>query len=91
MPSTAAPVPTGSVTVRYWAAARAAAGVDREELAVGNDPTVGEVLEATLHRHPDLVAVLRVASFLVDGRAARRIDPVSPGSVVEVLPPFAGG
>ena len=89
MPSAADPVP--SVTVRYWAAARAAAGVDCERLDGPGLGTVGEVVEAALARHPDLVTVLRVASFLVDGSAARRSDPVAVGSVVEVLPPFAGG
>lgn len=83
-----------SVSVRYWAGARAAAGVERESLEVPlgpGGPTVAAVAEAALARHPDLVVVLRVASFLVGGRAARPSDPVPPDAVVEVLPPFAGG
>jgi len=82
------------VTVRYWAAARAAAGVDAEVLDEAVDGplgTVGEVVAAALARHPDLVTVVRVATFLVDGTAARRSDPVAAGNLVEVLPPFAGG
>ena len=82
------------VTVRYWAAARAAAGVDAEALDEAVDGplgTVGEVVAAALARHPDLVTVVRVATFLVDGTAARRSDPVAAGNLVEVLPPFAGG
>jgi len=85
MPSAHLPA---EVTVRYWAGARAAAGIESERVAAG---TVGEVIEQLRDRHTGLGPVLAVASFLVDGRAARRIDPVSPGSVVEVLPPFAGG
>ncbi len=85
---------SASVSVRYWAGARAAAGVERESLDVpagADGPTVGAVAAAALARHPNLVVVLRVASFLVDGRAARPSDAVPSGAVVEVLPPFAGG
>jgi molybdopterin synthase sulfur carrier subunit len=80
--------PATAVTVRYWAAARAAAGVDSER-QVG--ATVGAVVDAAVARHPDLARVARVATFLVDGRKAAREAAVEPGSVVEVLPPFAGG
>jgi len=78
------------VTVRYWAGARAAAG--REEEAVEAD-TVGELLTA-LSARPSLGRVLGAASLLVDGEAVRRDDSeheLVTGSVVDVLPPFAGG
>lgn len=76
------------VTVRYWAAARAAAGTDsdRQEGA-----TVGEVVDAAASAHPGLDRVTRVASFLLDGRKVGRDEPVVAGATVEVLPPFAGG
>lgn len=80
--------PTGSVTVRYWAAARAAAGMDSEPLS---GATVGEVVDAAVARHPELGRVARVATFLLDGRAASREAPVTDGAALEVLPPFAGG
>jgi molybdopterin converting factor small subunit len=36
--------------------------------------------------------VLTACSFLVDGTQARdRATALSPGAVVDVLPPFAGG
>ena len=39
-----------------------------------------------------LERVLTACSFLVDGTSARdRALALSPGSVVDVLPPFAGG
>ncbi|MBK8470422.1 MAG: MoaD/ThiS family protein [Candidatus Phosphoribacter sp.] len=76
------------VVVRYWAAARALAGVDSESVA---GSTVGEIRAAVLGRHPGLAPVLRVATLLLDGRAAHESDRVSPGSTLEVLPPFAGG
>jgi molybdopterin converting factor small subunit len=85
MPTTAA-APT--VTVRYWAAARAATGTDSEERS---GATVGEVVDAAVLAHPDLGRVVRVASFLLDGRKVTREQVVPPGATVEVLPPFAGG
>ena len=79
---------TGAVTVRYWAAARAATGVDSDRHP---GDTVGAVIDAAVARHPDLARVARVATFLVDGRKAGRDAVVGPNSTVEVLPPFAGG
>lgn len=88
--------PTGapSVTVRYWAAAREAAGVDTDlvPLAQGTDrDAVSVVLGAVERRHPALITVLQVSSILVDGRVVGPDETVGSGDVVEVLPPFAGG
>ncbi len=86
---TAAPAtPTATVTVRYWAAARAAAGTDSE---TRTGASVGEVVDAAVAAHPELARVAAVASFLLDGRAVGREEPVPDGGTVEVLPPFAGG
>jgi len=77
-----------TVTVRYWAAARAAAGTDSEQRP---GATVGQVVEASVAAHPDLARVAAVATFLLDGRSVGRDEPVPDGGTVEVLPPFAGG
>lgn len=79
-----------TVTVRFFAAARAAAGCD--EIAV--EPASLEViLERLAGDIPGLNAVLPRCSFLVDALAAKApFDaPVAAGSTVDVLPPFAGG
>lgn len=76
------------VTLRYWAGARATAGLDTETLA---GDTVGEVLAAAAAAHTGLEPVLGVATILLDGRPAAAGDPVSAGATLEVLPPFAGG
>jgi molybdopterin synthase sulfur carrier subunit len=84
-----------AVTVRYWAAARAAAGRDHDRVPAG--PLAG-VLDAVLELHADqprFAIVLSVCSVLVGedpvgGRDRERIE-VPPGSFVELLPPFAGG
>ncbi len=84
-------VPT-AVTVRYWAGARAAAGVDGETVeTVETSGTVGALVELLAASRPGLAPVLPVCSVLVDGLAASGEDPLPPGAVVEVLPPFAGG
>ncbi|MGL4176902.1 MAG: MoaD/ThiS family protein [Dermatophilaceae bacterium] len=77
------------VDVRYWAAARAAAGVDAER--VPTPATVAELLTVLVAARPALAPVLPVCSVLVDGRAARGTDALPAGSTVEILPPFAGG
>ncbi|WP_231635251.1 MoaD/ThiS family protein [Luteipulveratus halotolerans] len=76
------------VTVRYWAGARAAAGVDEESLP---GTTVAAVLDAAVTAHPALAPVLEVASVLVDGVVAEPARTLAPGETLEVLPPFAGG
>jgi molybdopterin converting factor small subunit len=79
------------VTVRYFAGARAAAGVPEDQVAAGC--TLDE-LTATLvaERGDRLRPVLAVASFLVDGVAWRdRQRRLPDAAVVDVLPPFAGG
>lgn len=82
-------------TIRYWAAAREAAGIDEEELEAA---TLGEALDSARARHadrPDFARVLRQCSFLVEGAPAGARDPYAvelpEGGTVEVLPPFAGG
>ena len=76
-------------TIRYWAAARAAAGLAEEPWS---GTTLGEVLDSAADRHgPELARVLSVASFLVDGTLTGAESALADGSTIEVLPPFAGG
>ena len=81
------------VTVRYFAGARAAAGVDAEQVAVPDGDTVDDVLRALRDRHgPRLAQVLTASSLLLDEVAVRdRALPLPSGAVLDVLPPFAGG
>jgi sulfur-carrier protein len=83
------------VTMRYWAAARQAAGQAEQEVSAD---TLAAALDSVVaERAPDtrLRDVLTRSSFLLDGDQVRRADHrstrLTDGSVVEVLPPFAGG
>ncbi|SDD27671.1 MoaD/ThiS family protein [Actinokineospora iranica] len=91
--STAVSGATTTVTVRYFAGARAAAGVPEETLALPSGATVHDALATLSARHGDALSrVLRAASFLVDGVAVRdRAAALPDGTGLDVLPPFAGG
>jgi sulfur-carrier protein len=88
--SSTQPATPGQVTVRYFAGARAAAGVDTETRTAGSlDELVGQIVDAHGEK---LERVLTACSFLVDGTSTRdRTLRLAPGAVVDVLPPFAGG
>ena len=77
-----------TVTVRFWAGARRAAGRASEQVVA---PDI-RALRALLGERPELASVLAASSLLVDG-VAPTADDVSlrDGAVVDVLPPFAGG
>lgn len=81
------------VHVRYFAGAKAAAGVAQESLQLPDGVTVRDVLAALVTRHGEpLERVLAASSFLVDGVAVRdRELPLVAGVELDVLPPFAGG
>lgn len=83
------------VTVRYFASARAAAGVTEErlDLAALPAPTLAGLVTTLSAGHGQRLAqVLAAASFLVDGLAWHdREAPLPSGATVDVLPPFAGG
>jgi sulfur-carrier protein len=84
-------VPTG--TIRYWAAAREAAGVAEEPYDAS---TLADALAAAAATRDERFGrVLRRSSYLVDGtpvgtRAPSSVE-LAEGAVIEVLPPFAGG
>lgn len=76
-----------TVTVRYWAGAKRAAGVETESLTAA---TIAE-LRGLLAGRPALAKIALVASFLVDGQQAGDSTVLHEGADVDVLPPFAGG
>lgn len=80
------------VTVRYFAAARAAAGNDEETIRLQPATTLGELVARLSARDENLANVLLRCSFLCDGVAVRDNALVLvDAQTVDVLPPFAGG
>ena len=78
----------GAVSVRYFAAAAEAAGVDTETVPAG---TVAQVVAVMTSHHPDLATVLPRCALLADGTRVEGDDEVRAGVTLDVLPPFAGG
>ena len=102
-PRTLTSATSTTMRVRYFAAARAAAGTEAEtlELPTGDGaPRTRadvEVLLAQRHQQPVpgqplLGQVLSRASFLLDGVACPDAAAEIPdGAVLDVMPPFSGG
>ncbi|MDN5743996.1 MAG: MoaD/ThiS family protein [Nocardioidaceae bacterium] len=86
-----------NITVRYWAAARSAAGIADEEISTNAPLSLSALCAEVSRRHPDtrLPEVLKICSFLIGDRPVGTSDPesvmIEPGQTVEFLPPFAGG
>lgn len=80
------------LTVRYFAAARAAAGTEAVVVDVSPESTLAD-LEVTLaDGNPELVRVLARCSYLRDATAlCDRTVPLGECATLDVLPPFAGG
>ena len=89
------------VTLRYWAAAKEAAGIAEETISA---QTLAEALAAARGKaeydqhagqNSRLRAVLARSSFLIDGTPVGSRAPeavvLNDAAVIEVLPPFAGG
>ena len=89
-----------TVTLRYWAAAKEAAGVAEEKveaLTLADAVAAGRaaVARAARDRAERFDLVLARSSFLINGDPAGTRPPESvllpKDAVIEVLPPFAGG
>ncbi len=75
--------------VRYFAAAEEAAGREEE---TRDEPTLGALRDALAADYPELAAILPRCAVLVAG--SRTADPTAvlgADTLVDVLPPFAGG
>lgn len=81
------------ITVRYYAGARAAAGVSSEDIELAAAATVADALALITERHGEALGkVLAACSFLLDSVAVRdHAAQLPPGAELDILPPFAGG
>ncbi|WP_406048496.1 MoaD/ThiS family protein [Kribbella sp. NBC_00889] len=76
------------VTIRYFAAARSAAG---ESSATADATSIRDLIGAVSTDRPELARVLGICTFLLDGQRADPATPLHAGAQVDALPPFAGG
>ncbi len=75
--------------VRFFAAAEEAAGREEE---IRSEVDLASLRAGLGADHPGLAAILPLCAVLVAG--SRREDPTTPldaDTIVDVLPPFAGG
>jgi molybdopterin synthase sulfur carrier subunit len=78
------------LSVRYFAAARAAAGTASEIVEAA---CVDDAVSTLCARHDERFSmVLKASSFLLDGRQVHNGQQALTGDAeLDVLPPFAGG
>ena len=80
------------LTVRYFAGASAAAGLEEELVEVPDGATLDALADVLAERHGGRLArVLASSSFLVDEVPGSRDRTLAGARQVDVLPPFAGG
>nr|WP_275262997.1 MoaD/ThiS family protein [Mycolicibacterium chubuense] len=80
------------VTVRFFAAARAAAGAEEEVVKLPAGATVADLIALLEARGETLSRVLARCSYLCDGVAVRdTATALGDAQTLDVLPPFAGG
>jgi molybdopterin converting factor small subunit len=78
-----------AVTVRFYAAARKAAGVTELKL---EPASAKQILDKAVATHPSLAQVLPQCSFLLNEVALHDLNTqILDNATLDVLPPFAGG
>lgn len=80
------------ITIRYFAAAAAALGIDEETTTQASAPNIGAIIQQRSANSLQAAQILARCSFIVDGKATRDLSyPLGAESKLDVLPPFAGG
>jgi molybdopterin synthase sulfur carrier subunit len=86
--------------IRYFAAAKAAAGVEQETLEFSDGAALTDVIYHLIELHPGtevghtptLAKILARSRFLRNDVALRDFDePLGPADEIDSLAPFAGG
>ena len=83
---------TTTVSLRYFAAVREAAGVETEERVADSIATALE--QAGADHGAEFTRLVGISSLLLDGVAVPKEQtavPLAGDAKVDVLPPFAGG
>lgn len=80
-----------NVRVRLFGGLADRAGVTEETVAVDEDGTAGQVLEAVTKRHPSFEGIAPSLQVAVNLEVVPAEHRVGPGDEVALLPPVAGG
>ncbi len=81
-----------TVTLRFFAAARAAAGESEKSVTGDGALTIAGALDLARSSAVDYDEIMARCSFLVDSVSVTdRELQLADGAVVDILPPFAGG
>ena len=80
-----------TVHVRYFAAAREAAGTDSERIDLEAGATITGLLDALRRRHPALVPLAGTLRFAIGERFVPAETALSDGDTVVLIPPVSGG
>lgn len=85
----------GQITLRYWAGARGAAGVEFDQMPTDVAVPISAVAAWAVAQHPALEKIMPVCRVLFGNETYLHEDAMrvvaEPGTRVEFLPPFAGG
>lgn len=85
----------GEITLRYWAGARGATGVEYDQMPAYEPVPISVVAAWAVAQHPALAKIMPVCRVLFDNETYLNEDAMTviaePGQRVEFLPPFAGG
>jgi len=77
-----------TITVRFWAGVKEAAG--KPEVTVEGD-TVASVREAIAKECPEIADHLATCRFAVNDEFVVDEAPIAEGATVDVIPPVSGG
>ncbi|HEU0042038.1 MAG TPA: MoaD/ThiS family protein [Jiangellaceae bacterium] len=84
-----------TVTLRYWAALRAAAGESEQQIEATTLADALQIAKAAHSETPRFTSVLGICAVVVDETPVGSLDhagvTLADGAVVDLLPPFAGG
>ncbi|BDG08302.1 molybdopterin converting factor subunit 1 [Anaeromyxobacter paludicola] len=80
-----------NLTVLFFAAAREAAGLDRETIVLPEPADVAALRRALAERHPALARILPRCRMAAGEELVEEHHPLADGAEVAVIPPVSGG
>ncbi len=79
------------VHVRYFQNVRKSTGIAEEFLELAEKTSVGDLIVELVKKYPDLGPSVPSLLFAINETHARRVDLLTDGDILAVMPPFSGG